>query len=328
MVTRYNLYLSLPIYLRELLTLMINHFQIILERHDKDFTFEVIPDSLLSIKLATFRARQNDEQSMKTFSFGLLPPFNDYMVRINGLEYRPENKEIYLTFNVDLECVMALQQGLHDSANLAQDIGQFEQRQLLMILQKWPGNHVLQQLNRLTEKMTLAENFNHTDICAVSASVPFSSPLNTFKLVLENDTLVFLHNQQVMKRNSELMARRRAGRQLVHIPAAAAAVAPVPGNVQERNDELARLNIQLNEISARIRQINPAAQQPLIPPAPEIVADGPPGGEDQLQEQQAGGAGGGAVGGGAGGALCGRVGAGPQDRLPNFVHNNVNGHNE
>ena len=321
MVTRYNLYLSLPIYLRELLTLMINHFQIILERHDKDFTFEVIPDSLLSIKLATFRARQTDEQSMKTFSFGLLPPFNDYMVRINGLEYRPENKEIYFTFNVDLECIMALQQGLNDSTNLAQDIDQFEQRQLLMTLQKWPGNHVLQQLNRVTEKMTLSENFNHTDICAVSASVPFSSPLNTFKLVLENDTLVFLHNQQVMKRNSELMARRRAGRQLVHIPAAAAAVAPVPGTVQERNDELARLNIQLNEISARIQQINPAAQQPIIqPPAAEVVADGPAGGGNQPQDQQ----GGGAVGGGAGGARCGG-GAGLQDRLPNFVHNNVNG---
>ena len=324
MVTRYNLYLSLPIYLRELLTLMINHFQIILERHDKDFTFEVIPDSLLSIKLATFRARQTDEQSMKTFSFGLLPPFSDYMVRINGLEYRPENKEIYFTFNVDLECIMALQQGLNDSTNLAQDIDQFEQRQLLMTLQKWPGNHVLQQLNRVTEKMTLSENFNHVDICAVSASVPFSSPLNTFKLVLENDTLVFLHNQQVMKRNSELMARRRAGRQLVHIPAAAAAVAPVPGTVQERNDELARLNIQLNEISARIQQINPAAQQPIIPPpAPEVAADGPAGGGNQPQDQQ----GGRAVGGGAGGARCGG-GAGPQDRLPNFVHNNVNGHNE
>ena len=120
------------------------------------------------------------------------------------------------------------------------------------------------------------------------------------------------------------MARRRAGRQLVHIPAAAAAVAPVPGTVQERNDELARLNIQLNEISARIQQINPAAQQPIIqPPAAEVVADGPAGGGNQPQDQQ----GGGAVGGGAGGARCGG-GAGPQDRLPNFVHNNVNGHIE
>ena len=308
MVYRYNLFLSLPIYLRELLNLMVNHFQVILERHDKSISFETLPDSLLAMKLTSFRARHNDEANMKTFTFNLVPPFNDYLMKIDGLEYRPENKEIYYKFTTDIEFTMAIQQGLSDSVNQTGDLEPFEHRQLLMILTKWPGNHVLTQLNNLTEKMTLADYYNHTDVCAVAANVPFSSPLNTYKLVLDNDVLVFLHQQQVMRRHAELMSRRRTGRQLVHIPAAtAAAVAPVPGTVQERTDELARLHDQLNSISARIQQINPAAPNPVQP-------DGPAGGAGV---QQPGGAAGVERVGGGGGDL-------QDQRLPNYVHNNVN----
>lgn len=315
MVYRYNLFLSLPVYLRELLNLMVNHFQVILERHDKSITFETQPDSLLAIKLTSFRARLNDEQNMKTFTFNLIPPFNDYLVKIDGLEYRPENKEIFYKFTTDIEFTMAIQQGLSDSVNQIGDLERFEERQLLMTLTKWPGNHVLTQLNNLTGRMTMAEYYNHTDILAVAANAPFSSPLNTFKLVLDNDVLVFLHQQQVMRRHAELMSKRRTGRQVVHIPAnTAAAVAPVPGTVQERTDELARLHDQLNTISARIQQINPAAPNPVQQP------DGPAGGDANLQNQGGGGAGVERVGGGGGDALADQR----DQRMANYVHNVVN----
>ncbi len=67
MATRQTLYLSLPIYVRELFSLMINHFQTIMERTDKSITFETYPDSLLAINLTNFYARVYDDNNMKTF---------------------------------------------------------------------------------------------------------------------------------------------------------------------------------------------------------------------------------------------------------------------
>ena len=109
MATRQTLYLSLPIYVRELFSLMINHFQTIMERTDKSITFETYPDSLLAINLTNFYARVYDDNNMKTFWFSYLPPFVDYTVKITGLEFRPENREIYYTFDIDLDFVIAMQ---------------------------------------------------------------------------------------------------------------------------------------------------------------------------------------------------------------------------
>ncbi len=156
-----------------------------------------------------------------------------------------------------------MQQGLNDSTNLHGEIEPFNHRQAFMKVSQMPGKSVLDQLTTFVTNMTLAESFNHTDICVVRSNLPFSSPLSPYKAVLEDDSLVLLHHNKIVRHNAELLARRRAGRQVIHIPAQVpAAVAAVPGDAREGGDELARLQTQLAQINARLQQLNPAILQP------------------------------------------------------------------
>ena len=260
---RYGLFFKLPIFVKELVSIVFSNFEKHLKRYQPLATLTLDEDCLTHLYMCGFVPVGLGEADMSNITFPLIAPFEEYEIEITGATTDTDREQIGVRYKFPTNFEQAIIDGFMKSTNCTGDPESFRDFQHFYTCNVPINEALLNTLDKTLKSMRLSASLCHMDFVVAPALRAAWDSKSMSRLLIKNHILTLCPESELMKRKSQIINKRNLGREIITVPPGSGDVTvnPVPATRAEAATELAQLTSQMTVLQARVTALSVDIQE-------------------------------------------------------------------